>query len=62
MGIVNPRPAMRAGEARRILSSLQRHALLMELMQPELSKPDASKIAYMLIRTSGMRAVVWNRK
>jgi hypothetical protein len=60
MGIINPRPAMRRGEERRVKNVLERHAFLWHLMASQgVDHDEASHIAYTLVRTSKARQRIW---
>jgi hypothetical protein len=63
MGIVNPRPAMRAGEERRLRSTLQQHQeLRTQIREAGAEDSVASKIAFDIVTTHAKRKAIWGAK
>jgi hypothetical protein len=60
MGIINPRPAMRRGEERRLHSTLAQHAeLRKQIREAGASDEVASKIAFDIVNTRARRSKLW---
>lgn len=63
MGIINPRPALRAKGNRDIINNLKRHSDLTVLLTASgINKEEASRLAYNILRTSKERKGIWKQK
>jgi hypothetical protein len=63
MGIINPRPAMRAREERNLRSTLGLHQMLRIMMREAgATDKDASKMAFDIIVSRAARKKIWRIK
>jgi hypothetical protein len=63
MGIVNPRPAMRAREERDLVATLRKHDELRRMIREAgIEDADASNIAFNIVSTRTARLKLWRKK
>ncbi len=63
MGIINPRPSMRAAEERRLRNTLKQHqALRVEIRESGVSDEEASSIAFNIVTSHVQRKKIWRTK
>lgn len=63
MGLINPRPAMRGREERKVTSTLQAHdALMNEIAAAGVDRGEASNIAFAIVTSAKARKAIWRRK